>query len=300
MTEALRDAPLSRTLSGEIADALAPTRTVTGHSLARAAAVAGSRRARVVAWAAGVLVACTGLAGGMAIRNRSAAAMRPPSPATLGTTEGTALAAILAVIAERGGRGVVHARVAERGERRGCRHRAVDEIVCNLDGRRARALCPSGAPSTEEARRDHAGLLSRALATLPRGRRPEGGESAPEAAFSSCQRQAYNPWMTRSALLFVFCWRVRQAVDYPRLGTSPDTAGPSGHDGGEGSGADAARGTTRWPHRPEPTRRLQDRTAAARRDGERSCRRRDRGPHGHGRTPTRRRRSRSSPTSCRR
>jgi eukaryotic-like serine/threonine-protein kinase len=93
LTEALRDAPLSRTLSGEIADALAPTRTVTGHSLARAAAVAGSRRARVIAWAAGFLVACTGLAGGMAIRNRSAAAMRPPSPATLGTIEGAALAA---------------------------------------------------------------------------------------------------------------------------------------------------------------------------------------------------------------
>jgi eukaryotic-like serine/threonine-protein kinase len=92
LVEALRDAPLSRALSGEIADALAPTRTVTGHSLAGTPTVGGSRRGRMIAWAAGVFVACTGLAGGIAIRHRSGAAARPASPATLRTVESAAFA----------------------------------------------------------------------------------------------------------------------------------------------------------------------------------------------------------------
>jgi serine/threonine protein kinase len=82
LMEALRDAPISRALSGEIADALAPTRTVTGHSLAGVPSVAGSRRGRAVAWAAGVLVACTSLVAGIAIRNRSTAHPHPASPST--------------------------------------------------------------------------------------------------------------------------------------------------------------------------------------------------------------------------
>jgi serine/threonine-protein kinase len=93
LTEALRDAPLSRTISGEIADALAPTRTVTGHSLAGAPAVGGSRPWRAVAWAAGVLVACTGLAGGLALRHRSRAAALPAAPPPHGTVTSAALAA---------------------------------------------------------------------------------------------------------------------------------------------------------------------------------------------------------------
>jgi serine/threonine-protein kinase len=92
LMEALRDAPISREISGEMADALAPTRTVTGHSLAGVPTVGGSRRGRVVAWAAGVFVASAGLAGGLAIRNRSKAAAQPVSPATLLTVESAALA----------------------------------------------------------------------------------------------------------------------------------------------------------------------------------------------------------------
>ncbi len=81
LVDVLREAPLSRDLAGDDTCPGLPTRTVEGHSLGGARAVATPRRGRAIMWIAAVLTACAGLgmvSGAMHMRAR--ATPTPPLP----------------------------------------------------------------------------------------------------------------------------------------------------------------------------------------------------------------------------
>ena len=78
LVEALRNAPPRGALSGDDAAGRAQTQTVTGHSLGGGSAEPRTRRGRGLAWVAGGVVVCAGLAGGIAnLRDRPRAATAP-------------------------------------------------------------------------------------------------------------------------------------------------------------------------------------------------------------------------------
>ncbi len=84
LVEALRNAPVSGGLSGEDAAVRAQTQTVNGHSLGGGPTDPTTRRGRALAWIAGGVVLCAGLAGGIAsVRARTPVATAPAASAAV-------------------------------------------------------------------------------------------------------------------------------------------------------------------------------------------------------------------------
>jgi eukaryotic-like serine/threonine-protein kinase len=90
LVEALRNGPLAGGLSGDDAAGRAQTQTVTGHSLGDGATDPTTRRGRSLAWIAGGVVVCAGLAGTIA-----AVRVRTPMATASATSAVAAASAVL-------------------------------------------------------------------------------------------------------------------------------------------------------------------------------------------------------------